>query len=359
MRMNNVIREEFSFFQSNSLDIPNELMRIGMIGINHKSADVGLREKFAKACQRRFGPGCSTHFDMSYVLLSTCNRTEVYFSSEDLPTTHTYLLGILRTDISIEFEHKVYSYFGGDCFFHLARVTAGRDSAIMGETEIQGQVKQAYESAASYHLLSRELHFLFQKSLKIGKDVRAFTTSSRTVFALEDAILSAAVSTLGDLQDKHILFVGVSEINYKVFLGFKNKGLKNITFCNRSYNRADAFCKKERIKCLPWQQLDQWPFYDCSIFGTRSPEYLISQKMVHSASRSPKLLIDLCIPRNIDPSLSKYFTLLNIDQLQQRLQTSQYGRLDMHDLVVAVTKQVAIFQDKESYRHASLLSEVS
>src|SRR5262249_51645888 len=122
-------------------------MRIGVVGINHKLADLKLRETLAKACQRRFGPGQSTHGSHTFILLSTCNRTEVYFSSEDLAQSHSYFLSILNQEVDEDFDQKLYSYFGKDCFLHLSRVTSGLDSAIVAETEIQGQVKSAYENA--------------------------------------------------------------------------------------------------------------------------------------------------------------------------------------------------------------------
>lgn len=147
-------------------------MRVGVLGINHKLAGLELRELLAKICYRRLHPGQSTHGEHSFVLLSTCNRTEVYFSSANLAETHSYLLSILRNDVNEDFDQKLYSYFGQDCLLHLCRVTAGLDSAIIAETEIQGQVKSAYELAQEFHVLPFELHYLFQKSLGIAKKVR-------------------------------------------------------------------------------------------------------------------------------------------------------------------------------------------
>src|SRR5262245_20986881 len=116
-------------------------MKVGVVGINHKLADLKLREQLAKNCQKCFGSLRAVNEHHHFILLSTCNRTEIYFSSEDLTTTHTYLLSILRMEVEGEFDHKLYSYFGVDSFCHLTRVTLGLDSAIIGETEIQGQVK--------------------------------------------------------------------------------------------------------------------------------------------------------------------------------------------------------------------------
>lgn len=345
-------------------------MRIGVIGVNHKSAEVGLREQFAKACQRRFGLNRSVHPGLSYVLLTTCNRTEVYFSSPDLPLTHTYILGILRSDIDETCEHKVYSYFGADCFFHLARVTAGMDSAILGETEIQGQVKQAYESSAKDQRLCRELHFLFQKSLKIGKDMRASLALHRDMSALEEAILSAAFYVLGDLKERNVLFVGVSDINYKIFCRFKHRGFQNITFCNRSDHRARALADEENIQWIRWEELSNWPAYDLAIFGTKSPDYLITSQGDRGSldkRASSKLLIDLCVPRNIHPMIAQQtpYTLLNIDQLhrmisrKQKLGAAEHARVELQDIAIAVTRQLKIFNDKEGFRTAPLLSAAS
>ena len=118
------------------------------------------------------------------------SNRDLTFSSTDLGTsTHTYLLSILRTEVEEEFDHKLYSYFGVDCFSHLTRVTLGLDSAIIGETEIQGQVKLAYENTSDYHALPEALHFLFQKALGISKKLRSELQLGRGMPNLEHAIL--------------------------------------------------------------------------------------------------------------------------------------------------------------------------
>src|SRR5580704_12720984 len=100
-------------------------MRVGVVGINYKLADVKLREELARACHRCFSFGQNIHTKHTFILLSTCNRTEVYFHSEDLPEAHSCLLSILRSEVDEDFDQKLYSYFGPDCFLHLCRVTAG------------------------------------------------------------------------------------------------------------------------------------------------------------------------------------------------------------------------------------------
>ncbi len=329
-------------------------MYIGIIGINHKSADLGLRERVARACQRRFGSYSLEH-PLSYVLLSTCNRTEIYFSAEDLAEVHSYLLTVLREELHEEFEHRLYSYFGSDCFFHLARVTAGMDSAMVGETEIQGQVKEAYEkSSLESQVLTRELHFLFQKSLKIGKEVRQ-RTNFRELLSLEEAIFQAGVQFFGNLKKRRVLFIGVSEINRKVFNYFRQKGVIACTVCNRTEEKGKRFALREGIEFLPWERLGEWEEFDFSIFGTKSPEFLVRQMRDFEKRR---LVIDLSVPRNVDPVLgrSKQVSLLNVDELKGMLDSWKHMRalrsaqIDSQMIASAVERQMELFLQREEFR---------
>lgn len=339
-------------------------MQIGVLGINHKSADLKLREKLAKVCQKRFDPSTSTHLNFFSILLSTCNRTEIYFSSEDLAQTHTHLLAILRQEIEEEFEHRIYSYFSSDCFFHLARVTSGIDSAIIGETEIQGQVKKAYESALSFQKLSHELHFLFQKCLKIGKEVRNSTTFAQDLPTLEDALFFAGTQTLGNLSERSILFIGLSEINQTIYTKFKERGFKNITLCNRTYEKGWRLAEKFGFRFLPWERVGEWQEYDLIIVGTKSSEFVIRRE-TQPLSSCQKLVVDLSVPRNVDPVVGRRLTLLNIDQLnrmidrKQREKAVEAARIETQLIAGAVAKQIAIFKLKLLQRSQIFLSEVS
>lgn len=143
-------------------------MQVGIIGINHKSSPFEVREKLARIFRNQF----ASDYSHNFILLSTCNRTELYFSSHQLAETHVNLLERLKYQIGEESIHVLYSYFGKDCFCHLVRVISGLDSAIFGESDIQRQVKVAYETRRKRQLLSHDLHFLFQKGLKIAKEIR-------------------------------------------------------------------------------------------------------------------------------------------------------------------------------------------
>lgn len=336
-------------------------MRVGVIGINHKLADLRLREAFAKICHQCFGLSKSYHLNHTLILLSTCNRTEVYFTSNDLANTHSYIINILRDDLeTIEenFDQKLYSYFGHDCFKHLSRVTAGLDSAIVAETEIQGQVKAAYENSSLRSELPCEIHYLFQKSLKIGKQIRTELPLGRGVPNLEHAILTAGFSTFERPEGAKILFVGASDINRKILSFLKNRNLHDITICNRTKETAELIASKFQVCLLDWSKLSTWPHFDMIIFGTKSPEPIISKSDLKTPIISHKLIIDLSVPRNVDPKLARNpkITLLNIDQINRTLKNRKERLQDIlikaEEIVhLSTKKQIDLFSHKEKIKN--------
>lgn len=291
------------------------VMQIAVIGINHKCAQLSLRERVAKSL--------NTKFSFPHVILSTCNRSEVYFNTEDLASTHSELLGLLKEEIPEEFEHKLYAYFGSDCFVHLAKVTAGLDSAILGETEIQGQVKVSYERACLTKTASLELHFLFQKALQLAKHVRSTMMPSAST-ALEEAILQLTNPFLPG----NILFVGLSEINKRLMHTLKKHAL--ISVSNRSENKAISYTQEEGLLYAPWGDFRD---FDVLIFGTSAGHILFGEK--EFARSKAKLILDLSVPRNVDPCLEKHLSLVNIDQINKVIKTNPFSLYPREAFVLA------------------------
>lgn len=331
-------------------------MRIGVIGINHKLADLKLREVLAKAFQKLFANSKIIHQGHSLVLLSTCNRTELYFSSEDLSGTHTYVLTALREALNEDFEQKLYSFFHKDCFSHLAKVTSGLDSAIMGETEIQGQVKAAYLSACTGQRLEKDLHFLFQKSLKIGKEIRSTIPLERGIPDLEHACLHLGKRFFQDVENKSVLFIGASDINLKIIRFFQARGIGRITLANRTASTAAALGAKFKLSILPWEKLSSWKDYDWILFGTKAPDYLISFSQGEARPKERKLIIDLCVPRNVDPEIaSDTIHLANIDEINSSLKARSRHLFDFakeaEKSIDSMAKtQVLLFKKKNHVR---------
>lgn len=342
-------------------------MKIGVVGINHRLADLRLREALARTCQHRFGEGRIFHPGHHFVLLSTCNRTEVYFCSPHLAETHSYIIHLLRHSVQEDFDQKLYSFFGSDCFLHLCRVTAGLDSAIVAETEIQGQVKIAYEKAIASQSIPCDLHFLFQKSLQIGKKVRSQLPLQRGIPDLEHAILNAATQTaeleIHDLKKTAILFVGASDINLKILQFLKLKGFENITLCNRTQKIAEEYGRLHHVNHIPWTQFHRWIDYDWIITGTKAQEPLIHAGNLPKEIPGKKILFDLSVPRNVDPNIlpSPQITLHNIDQLNALLKNR---REKMNDTLQTAEQLVAnssetcqfLFREKERARQLMLSS---
>ena len=316
-------------------------MRIGVLGINHKLANLELRELLAQACQRCFIGGSLSHVEHSCILLTTCNRTEIYFSSSDLAVSHSYLLQMLKREVFQEFDQKVYSYFGYECFLHLGRVTAGLDSAIFAETEIQGQVKSAYDAAATSVSLPHELHYLFQNALKIGKNIRTEFALGRGMPDLEHAIYQAGLNLFKTPSQTRILFVGASEVNCKVLTFLKSKNCHDITIINRSPQKAKALAEMHQLSTLDWSRVHDWHAYHWVIFGTKAPHYLATKRNLPATCCGQKLVIDLSVPRNVEPIIGRDpgITLLNIDQINRILKVRKQR---MKQVISAIEQKISL-----------------
>lgn len=328
-------------------------MHIGVLGMNHKSAPLAVREKFARLCQRHFSVDSPLTSTFDYVLLSTCNRTEIYFSALHLAEVHTALLECLRRGMACgcgEWCHQLYSYFGSECFLHLARVTAGLDSALVGETEIQGQVKEAYR-AALVRALPSDLHCLFQKCLKMGKQVRRCRFAQEGWIAQEKRFVEVGEALL-DIAPAawRVLFVGFSEINRKMYRQLLRSGVRQVSFCNRSEQALEGL----EVAVHPWKGRMEWRGYDLVVFGTRAPHFLATLEGVQVGS-GRLLVLDFSVPRNVDPRIGQLpdVTLLNVDQLQRMLRTEQLPDL-MEIERQLLAPQVAYYMGRLPLAAASL-----
>jgi len=271
------------------------MLQIGVLGINFKTAELALRESIARGAQSLSGER-AIFFPHPIIVLSTCNRTEIYFSSDDLAAAHSDLLAYLRAQIEEEFEHRLYSYFGVDCFAHLCRVASGLDSAILAETEIQRQVKVAYAQARR---LPSCLHYAFQKALKVSKGIR-----NRLELERGTPTLYGTLWQLAEWKNKRILLVGYSEINRGLISYLMHKQVKDLTLCTR-----DPFSLKlEGIHLRDRTVLDRWQEYDVIVCASKANGYLISG----NGSKN-QVIFDLSVPRNVDPNVGA--KLYNIDQL--------------------------------------------
>jgi glutamyl-tRNA reductase len=334
-------------------------MRVGVLGINYKSSELILREMLARASVHLFGRESKHAAELSLVLLSTCNRTEVYFSGEDLAEIHSRLLHLLREEVTIPFEHKLYSYFGGECFAHLSRVTAGLDSAIVAETEIQSQVKMAYTHALCDHPLKSDMHFLFQKCLKVGKTIRSAHVLPKGGVTLEKLVHDLCERMVA--PHFSVFFVGNSEINRKVMAFLQLKGIKEISLCTRSVHSAKEMHALQNVKLVDWHERQHWQLSDIVICGSNYSDYVITSSQIGTHCRS-RAIFDLSMPRNVDPRLSRHpeLRLFNIEELGNMISEKHFVHAQAICHAEALLRkemeaQVRLFHHKQNKRAHRLL----
>jgi glutamyl-tRNA reductase len=234
-----------------------------------------------------------------YVALFTCDRAELYEGSGPAPRA------LAR---------------------HLFRVVSGLESALLGETAIQGQVKQAY-LAAQARGLSAEMHRLFQNALRVGKRVRAETAISRGAMSHSQTVLEMIANLKIDLSSSRVLIIGVNNLNKTVVKYLVRRGAKTIFLANRSYARAlmwgkELHCQAFRLNCLPCLTAQS----DIIISATAAPHLIIKREKF--TARQPMIIFDLAVPRDIDPVIGALpnVTLYNNEDLEKIIRGKQKAR---------------------------------
>ncbi len=287
------------------------VLQVGVLGISFKTADLGLREAVARGVSFLSGEK-GLFFRCPTVILSTCNRTEIYFSGDDLASIHSDLLAWLRSLIQESFEHRLYSYFGIDCFVHLCKVASGLDSAVIAETEIQRQVKTAYLQTAQYLSLPSALHYIFQKALKVGKEMRNRFPLHKGSCSLFSAIWRLSLDFFQDRLPQHVLFVGYSELNRLLIPCFQRRGIRKMALCT---NKPDSI-QLPHVSVAGREVLSSWHAFDLILCASKAGEYLIK-----GFGMPGRLVFDLSVPRNVDPCVGQLSQLYNMEQVNAYIES--------------------------------------
>ena len=276
---------------------------IGVIGVSHKRSDLSVREAVARVFLSWEQDRC--------VPLFTCNRAEWYFSTLTPETARQEMADAIRTQVGESASRLLYSFFGLECFRHLGCVVAGLDSLFVGETEIQGQVKAAYEEARKKGVLPSELHFLFQRSLRTGKILR-----HGLQLPVEEGLCGQVANLMTDymrtVDEPAALLIGTSMVNRRLARMLHERKVP-VAYVNRTFERAQEASNEVLGRAIPWADLSAaWMRFPCVVAATRSSEYVL--RACEESPSCRQLLIDLGVPRNIDPSLaSEERHVINID----------------------------------------------
>ncbi|HHY83999.1 MAG TPA: glutamyl-tRNA reductase [Verrucomicrobia bacterium] len=304
-------------------------MPIVVIGLNHRSSPLAVRERFAisEACvpavlQLLREEGIADEA----VIVSTCNRVEIYAATslepgrafaelkEFLVTIHEY-----RDPLTDE----IYAFSEPQSVQHLFRVACGMDSMVLGETEILGQLKRAYEIALQHHHTGSRLNKAFQRAFNVAKQIRTETSIQRGSISVASVAVELAERVFSSLNERQVMVIGAGDTSEKTARALLSRGARSILVANRSYERAVALASELGGRAV---HFDDWSAefanVDIVISSTAAPHYILDRARLDPLMRlrknRPLLLIDIAVPRDIDPEVNLLpdVYLYNVDDLQ-------------------------------------------
>ncbi len=304
-------------------------MNLHTVGLNHDSAPVEIREKLAFSASSV--PIALSSFVQTFptseaVILSTCNRVEIYATSSDNSLNKETLLDFLSAfhDLPKEkFADHMYHYQDMDAVRHLFFVSSSLDSLVRGETQILSQVKEAYMTATSAETTGSILNQLFQRSLNVAKEVHTKTSIGKGKVSVSSVAVDLAIKIFKDFSDKTLFIIGAGEMCELVLKNLVERGAKTAIVANRNYDKAKTLAEQYDGKAINYENLqDYLPQADIIISSTAATHYVIHTEHIKNAIKvrrgNPMLLIDIAVPRDINPEIAKIDNvyLYNIDDLQ-------------------------------------------
>ena len=306
-------------------------MNLAVLGINFKTAPMALREQASFRAVEI--PGtlqrmAATFPGTGFVLVSTCNRTELYISGLDA-TTHRLalsraLLKNAEAGAAAEVDTHFYLKTGLDAAEHLLTVASSLDSMVVGETEILGQVKAAFALASDAGTHGQNLPSLFHHAFRCAKRVHAETEISRGRVSVSSVAVEFAEKVFEDLSAKTVMIVGAGEMAELALKSLVEKGARDVLVLNRSMENGQALAERHGGRAIPFELLDDYlPQADIVISSTSAPHAVVRVAAVRRAMEirrgRPVLLVDIAMPRDIEPAAAdvKDVYLYHIDDLQR------------------------------------------
>ncbi len=313
---------------------------VGLTGISYKTSGVDVREQFSLSKEEivPFSELLQKETDISdIVVLSTCNRTEIYFSQNkyDFQLAAKLVYKTLKHFKGIENKHwhSFYSYANDEAVRHLFNVASGIDSMVIGEDQIIGQIKDAYMYCTEAALTDAVLMRLFQKSFEAGKRVRTETKIKMGTTSISSAAVQKCSRLFENLSDKRVLLIGAGETGALVLQNFIKNGNPKVTVTNRTQEKAEKLAARHHCTLLPYDQVDNHLYlYDIVIVATGSPVPLVNRTMVEKSlthrNGKNQVLVDISVPRNIEENIENMnaVELFTIDDLQEVVDTNMGKR---------------------------------
>jgi len=301
-------------------------MKIFVAGLSYKTTPVEVRERLAVQRSRLQCAGCRLKLRGGLdevVLLSTCNRVEIYGVS---PWIHGRVQQLFQelTGSDFDFTPHIYVQEGAAAVQHLFAVASGLDSLVIGETEITGQVKAAYQMAKDAGLVGKKMNRLFQTALSVAKAVRTNTGIGRGATSVGSVAVELAEKVFGsDLGDKTVMILGAGKMGEACVKHLAKRGAKTVLVANRSVERAEKLAAEFGGRAVRLEDsAAAMAAADILVSSTGSPDLVLKradvEKILPARRNRPLVLVDIAVPRDIDPAvqeLSNVF-LYNIDDLE-------------------------------------------
>ena len=330
-------------------------MTVFFVGLNHRTAGVDLRERFSltpsqsSGLFRRLVKSPPEKLVTEAVILSTCNRCEVFASAGDSQGAAMFvrekLAESLETSVSECQSHLLHAH-GADAVRHLCTLAAGLDSMILGEPQILGQVVGAHEAALACEASGPVLSTLFRKAIECGKRARAETAISEHATSVSHVAVELARQIFGSLDGQPVLLVGAGEMAEVAARNLFDNGTRNLMVVNRNWERAQRLAGEFNGTAHRWEDLSvALSKADIVISSTGAQRPIISQEMVrsvmHRRRQRPLFLIDISVPRNVEPDVGRLPSvyLYDIDDLQTVVQENRAQREREIPKVEAIVSQ--------------------
>lgn len=334
-------------------------MHIITVGLSHKTAPVELRELLAVP-DSRMGEALKRLMTYSGVkegmLLQTCNRVEVYAVVDQVESGFSAIQSFLvDSHLSLSAEQllpHLYWHSGDRTIAHLFRVTASLDSMVVGEPQILGQVKDAFRSALTHNTSGVILNKLVKKAISVAKRVRNETGIAENAVSVSYAAVELAKKVFGNLSARTVMLVGAGEMAKLAATHLMNHGVRHVLLTTRDPERARTMANRFQGSPVPFEEFrSEMAKADIVICSTGASHYLISaedvQRAVRERMNQPIFLIDVSVPRNIDPAVREVDNafLFDIDDLEMHVEHNREERQAESVKAEAIAKEeVAVIQ---------------
>ena len=300
-----------------------------LLGVSHHTAPIDVRERLdfsTKGLPKALAALSARLTCDEAVVLSTCNRVEMYVRCEDPDTAHADLSAFLTEFHGIEptaLAPHLYGLSGMDVAHHLFRVAAGLDSLVVGEPQVLGQVKEAYATASEHGSTGSLLNKLFPWSFIAGKRVRSETELGEGAVSVSSAAVALARKIFGDLAEHEVLLIGAGEMSELTAVHLQAQHVQRIAVASRTAAHGRALAKKVGGVALPWTEISQTlATADIVVTATGSSQPILTYEQIARVMRArrnrPLFIIDIAVPRDVDVSAGaiEQVFLYNIDDLQ-------------------------------------------